>query len=257
MKRIVFLICAVVCALLVGPVGAQKKSATKEAELKRLIELKAKRRALEAAQKAAILEELKAKAEARALELKRLDAIKGRRGRPVAPATVKPKSSVGGQPTNPVAVPKADSKKFALTLADDTKLIGEPVGLAKVGIKTTFGIAQVPLEVIQKIESVKNASIIKIHFRNGDVVSGELQANELRFKTTYGVVKFAANQLVRMQWGTRFTTQTSNVSRKTPVQYAPVPRGRFRDRFGGGAMPIRGGFAPGGGFGAVPDSPFK
>lgn len=246
MKRITFFICPVVCALLAGPVAAQ----TKEAE---------------AAEREAVLKALKAKAAAiraadlRARELKRLAEIKAAGGRSATAPTTRRGSSTGSRPTTGGAVPKADSKKFALTLADDTKLIGEPVGLAKVAVKTTFGIVHVPLEVINKVESVKNASIIKIYFRNGDVVSGELQANELRFKTSYGVVKFAANELVRMQWGTKFVTKTANVTRSAPIRIYRGRSGRFGGRFGGGTMPIpiRGGFAPPGGFDAAPATPFR
>lgn len=231
MFRSPLLICSLIVFTFAGNAFAQKEAAARRAA-------EAERAAKERA-----LAELK-----RAIELKRLDAekaraarLRGRRGpaatRPAVPVKSKP---VTTRPSLPTA--KVDEGKFALTLADETKLIGEPIGLAKVGVQTSFGIAQVPLNVIQKIDGVPKSTAVKIFFRNGDVVTGTLVAQMLRFKTTYGEVRFAANELVRMQLGTTFATAANTTSQPT----RPVPVRVHRPSPFGGGMPAGGRFGRGG-----------
>lgn len=254
---------ATFCLFLVTSASGQGKESSKEAESKRAriaeerarlekeraiaAELEA-RRALIEKERAIRLERIKAGARAaEAKAMRRLELLKRVPRKPEPSRKVEPKAAVG--PTSlPTPSATIDESKFALTLADKTKLVGEPVGLAKVAIQTSFGMAQVPLAVIQRIEGVPNAAGVKIHFRNGDVVSGVLQAQKLRFKTRYGEVEFAANELVRMQIGTRFESPTTaRTARRT--RPSSVRRRFGATRFGGERrMGLPGGGFGGGGF---------
>ena len=153
-------------------------------------------------------------------------------GRPGRVTPVRP----GIPPTRVIARP--GETRFAMSLKDGSRLVGKPVGMTNVGVTTSFGKTSIPLQQITSITSHAGSTRVKIRFRNGDLLSGAMQSQSIRFKTEYGEIKVPVAAVISMQLGSSFTTGNGPT---TPSRVSRRPGRRPRVGYGSSSS----GSAPG------------
>lgn len=116
----------------------------------------------------------------------------------------RPPRTVGPEPGGVIVRP--GETRFAMSLKDGSRLVGKPVGMAQVAVTTSFGKVEIPIGQIQGIQSRPGSVRVKIRFRNGDVLSGTMKSQSIRFKTDYGEITIPVTAVVHMQLGSAFAT---------------------------------------------------
>ncbi len=75
---------------------------------------------------------------------------------------------------------------FTADLVDGIKLIGEPLELAALPLKTEFAKLQIPLPLIASAAFNKDRTLLQVRLKNGDLISGVLELERIRLRTAYG-----------------------------------------------------------------------
>ena len=75
---------------------------------------------------------------------------------------------------------------FAVDLIDGIKLMGQPIDLAALPVKTEFAKLQIPLPLIASAAFNKERTLVQVRLKNGDLISGVLELERIRLRTLYG-----------------------------------------------------------------------
>ena len=112
------------------------------------------------------------------------------------PAPVDPDASPMAQPK-----PKPDGR-ITVNLKDGSCLIGRPKELSTIKFKAKFGEISVPLKSVDGVRcastdepSPTNDGRVTLAFKNGDMLSGELELNELELESTWGKTTVAVEHI--------------------------------------------------------------
>jgi len=84
------------------------------------------------------------------------------------------------------SAPAAPAVQVALELSDGSRIIGEPVDLAALPLKTDFTTIDIPLRLIAEAGFTTNRAAFQVKFKNSDTLTGSLMLERLKVKTSYG-----------------------------------------------------------------------
>ncbi len=103
-----------------------------------------------------------------------------------APVKAPEKASEKGPEKPPTPDSPAATPQFTADLIDGIRLIGEPVDLAALPLKTQFAKLDIPLPLIASAAFNKDRTLLQVRFKNGDLISGTLELERIRLRTAYG-----------------------------------------------------------------------
>jgi len=96
----------------------------------------------------------------------------------------------------PMATPRpVPDGRFHVQLRDGSLLVGKIGGADPVNLKSVLGAVEVPVKKIHSIH-FESPQLARVSFRNGDTLSGELQATALTLETSFGEVKVKPGSIV-------------------------------------------------------------
>lgn len=75
---------------------------------------------------------------------------------------------------------------FTADLIDGIKLIGQPIDLTTLPLKTEFANLQIPLTLIASAAFNKERTHLQVRLKNGDLITGVLELQRIRLRTAYG-----------------------------------------------------------------------
>jgi hypothetical protein len=102
--------------------------------------------------------------------------------------------------TNAVAV------RFALDLKDGARLIGAPSEARTLPFDAAFGRIEIPLALVRAVEFAADQRSVKVRFANGDVLTGAMRLETLRFSTPYGPLAVPTANMIALTAGDTFPT---------------------------------------------------
>lgn len=90
-----------------------------------------------------------------------------------------------GTPVAPVvAAPSA--VELTIQLTDNSRIIGSPMDLSALPLKLEFTKLDIPLHLLTQAEFTANRAALAVKFRNSDTLTGNLELERIRLKTSYG-----------------------------------------------------------------------
>lgn len=135
---------------------------------------------------------------------------------------VPPFTSAEKRPSEPRS-PRASAPEgmFAVEMKDGTRFTGKPLNTESVPVVADFGKVSLPLKLITGFEPVKGSNAVRIHFKNGDTLTGRIAIGNLDMQTRYGTVSVPLAEVARVWAGSRFDKTT--VSAGVPKNVLPDP----------------------------------
>jgi len=88
----------------------------------------------------------------------------------------------------PVDDDSKGDRRVRLQLKDGSRIVGTPVGLDDVKLKTGFGDVAIPMKTVLVIRPSRDRKAHCVSFSNGDRLTGEMSQKAIRMKTDWGEV---------------------------------------------------------------------
>ena len=76
--------------------------------------------------------------------------------------------------------------ELTIQLTDNSRIIGSPIELAALPVKLEFTQLDIPLHLLAEAQFTANRAGFAVKFRNNDTLTGNLQLEQIKLKTSYG-----------------------------------------------------------------------
>ncbi len=91
--------------------------------------------------------------------------------------------------------PKAADTKLRVDLVDGSRIIGTTSNKS-LTLNVDFAELTIPLDRIRQLQKGEKAKTVRVELNNGDIISGQLQAEPLNLTTIFGPVKLSMDQVL-------------------------------------------------------------
>ena len=88
--------------------------------------------------------------------------------------------------------------ELTIQLTDNSRIIGSPIDLSALPLKLEFTKLDIPLHLLAQAEFTADRAAITVKFRNNDTLTGKLELERIKLRTTYGEATIPAARIAKI-----------------------------------------------------------